>query len=333
MKADHDTGYKQLFAHPELMRDLLRGFAPFPWAKDVEVSAFERVNASYVGNNGEHRHDDMVWRLRVGGECTYVYLLLEFQSSCDRWMALRMQVYIGLLYQDLIKQRKFQRRNRLPPVLPIVLYNGKRRWTPSHTLAGLRLPQPEGLAAFQPELKYLLIDQRRVRTALDDTERNVVAALFALEQSCSRQAFIEVLTSLAKWLQAGSTRPLRDSLVHWLSGCLVRKEQESVFSSDEELDMGNLTLDEWTESIVREAERTRMREQAEAKAAGKAEGRELGRQDALRETVQRLLLAQQPQALPPRVAAQIDAAGSQQLEAWLDRLVDGATVQQLFNTK
>jgi hypothetical protein len=188
MKADHDTGYKQLFAYPELMRDLLRGFVPYSWAKDLKLSAFERINASYVGENGEHRHDDMVWRLRVGGECVYVYLVLEFQSSSDRWMALRMQVYVGLLYQDLIRQRKLNRRGKLPPVLPIVLYSGKRPWNASHSLSGLRLAQPEGLAEFQSELKYLLIDQSKVRTALDDTERNVVAALFALEQSRSRQA-------------------------------------------------------------------------------------------------------------------------------------------------
>jgi predicted transposase YdaD len=86
--------------------------------------AFERVNASYAGDNGQQRHDDMVWRLQVGGECIYIYLLLEFQSRSDRWMALRMQVYVGLLCQDLVKQRKLGRSGKLPPVLPIVLYNG-----------------------------------------------------------------------------------------------------------------------------------------------------------------------------------------------------------------
>jgi hypothetical protein len=32
-----------------------------------------------------------------------VYLLLEFQSTVDPFMAVRIMVYLGLLYQDLIK--------------------------------------------------------------------------------------------------------------------------------------------------------------------------------------------------------------------------------------
>ncbi len=28
---DHDHGYKRLFSHPEMIRDLLRGFVPELW--------------------------------------------------------------------------------------------------------------------------------------------------------------------------------------------------------------------------------------------------------------------------------------------------------------
>jgi hypothetical protein len=49
MKVQADASYKQLFAHPELVRDLLRGFVPYAWADQLEVSAFERVNGSYAG--------------------------------------------------------------------------------------------------------------------------------------------------------------------------------------------------------------------------------------------------------------------------------------------
>lgn len=144
-------------------------------------------------------------------------------------------------------------------------------------MSGLRLPQPVGLADFQPELKYLLIDQSKVRTSLDDAERNIVAALFALQRSRSRQACVEVLRTLANWLQAGSTQPLRNSLLNWLSGCVQYREHVADFVPDEELIMGNLTLDEWTKSIVRQAKETRKRERAEARAEGRAEGKAEGR--------------------------------------------------------
>jgi len=37
-------------------------------------------------------------------------------------MAVRIQTYLGLLYQDLIRTRQLSKTGLLPPVLPIVLY-------------------------------------------------------------------------------------------------------------------------------------------------------------------------------------------------------------------
>ncbi len=43
-------------------------------------------------------------------------------------MAVRIMTYLGLFYQDLIKQQSLTARDSLPPVLPLVLYNGQTRW-------------------------------------------------------------------------------------------------------------------------------------------------------------------------------------------------------------
>jgi hypothetical protein len=48
MSGNHDLGYKQLFAHPEMVRDLLAGFTEFECFRGLAVTAFEHVNASYV---------------------------------------------------------------------------------------------------------------------------------------------------------------------------------------------------------------------------------------------------------------------------------------------
>ena len=75
---------------------------------------------SYISEDFKQREDDIVWRVKVGGDWVYLYLLIEFQSLVDKYMALRMMVYIGLLYQDLIKRKEVLADGRLPPILPIV---------------------------------------------------------------------------------------------------------------------------------------------------------------------------------------------------------------------
>jgi len=72
----------------------------------------------------------MVWRVRLADSSwLYIYLLIEFQSAPDQYMALRIMVYTGLLYQDLLARKLVQPGDRLTPVVPLVLYDGSRRWT------------------------------------------------------------------------------------------------------------------------------------------------------------------------------------------------------------
>ena len=68
-------------------------------------------------------------------------------------------MYIGLLYQDLLKQGHALADGRLPPILPIVLYNGNQKWTAATNVADLIPVVPGLLSQFKPSLQYLLIDE------------------------------------------------------------------------------------------------------------------------------------------------------------------------------
>ncbi|MFI3197804.1 MAG: Rpn family recombination-promoting nuclease/putative transposase [Methylococcaceae bacterium] len=114
MSKIHDSSYKFLFLNPELVRDLIMAFIPDDWLHGLYYSTLEKVPGSYISEDFKQREDDIVWRVKVGGDWVYLYLLLEFQSSVDKYMALRMMVYIGLLYQNLIKRKEVLADGRWP---------------------------------------------------------------------------------------------------------------------------------------------------------------------------------------------------------------------------
>ena len=126
---EHDASYKLLFSHARMVEDLLRGFVHESWVRDVDWSTLERVSDSQISDDLRSRRDDLVWRVRWGPDWLYLYLLLEFQSTVDTYMAVRVLVYVGLLYQALIRAGQLPPSGKLPPVVPIVLYNGRGRWT------------------------------------------------------------------------------------------------------------------------------------------------------------------------------------------------------------
>lgn len=214
--AEHDHGYKRLFSHPEMIRDLLLGFVPADWIAELDFATLEKDPTEFIDDRLRDRRSDVIWRVRWGRDWLYIYILLEFQSGVQRFMAMRLFTYIDLLYQDLIRSRQLGRPRRLPSVLPIVLYNGRRRWTAPTDLDALIEPGPAGLAPYRPQARYLLIDESAYADAELVSKRNLVAALFRLENSRGPETVRQVLVALVDWLAEPEQEELRRSFLLWL---------------------------------------------------------------------------------------------------------------------
>ena len=108
----------------------------------------------------KRRETDMLWRIETtGGSWVYILILLEFQSTVDRRMALRIMDYTSTIWMCLGKE-DLGPGGEYPLVLPIVIYNGERRWTAARDVADLLPPVPEELLGYQPRQRYLLIEIR-----------------------------------------------------------------------------------------------------------------------------------------------------------------------------
>lgn len=313
MANDHDSGYKFLFSTPELVRDLIIGFVPDAWLHSLDYSTLERVPGHYVTEDLRNRADDIVWRVKVGGEWVYLYLLIEFQSSVDKYMALRMMVYLGLLYQDLIKAGKALADGRLPPVLPIVLYNGNQRWSAVTDVFDLIPPVPGLVEQFKPQFKYLLIDE----SAYTDSElaslKNLVAAVFRIEHPASPETIGVLLSLLGEWLV---DRPdLRRMFAAWIRATLMRKaEYRIVLPEIDDLQELNVMLAERLEEWAHGYE-----------AQGVQKGMQQGEALALQK-----LLTKRCGAIPVDITARIAAASVEEVEAWFDRAIEARSFDDVF---
>lgn len=97
------------------------------------------------------RENDIIWRVNIKGQRVYVYILLEFQSGVDKFMAVRMMGYLALLYQDLIHRGNLTASAQLPPVFPIVLYNGQVKWCAKRSITDLIEDLPGALRPWAPQ--------------------------------------------------------------------------------------------------------------------------------------------------------------------------------------
>ena len=210
-----DAAYKKLFSHPRMVEDLLRGFAAATWSDALDFATLEKLPAEFVSDDLRRRQGDALWRVRFrDARWLYVLVLLEFQSTVDRYMAVRMLVYTGLLYQDLIRRRALGPSGELPPVLPVVLYNGRSRWTAASDVARLAVPAIEPLAHYQPSQRYFLLDATSHED--DDLPRdNLVSTLLSLENSRSPADLKLSAEALSEWLGRPGESELKRAFLQW----------------------------------------------------------------------------------------------------------------------
>ena len=125
----------------------------------------------------------------------------------------------GVRLKDLIKRGEVLADGRLPPILPIVLYNGQRPWRAPTDTARLVNALPGPLSALQPQVRYLLIDEARSKGLYDD--HNLIAVLFKMAHAGSPQAFAKGLEKLKKLVQ--NNAELTHSVLFWLNVMLRKR--------------------------------------------------------------------------------------------------------------
>ena len=321
MKNNHDSSYKTLFSAPELVRDLIMGFVPDAWLHSLDYSTLEIVPGSYVTEDFRSRASDIVWRVKVGGEWVYLYLLIEFQSTVDKYMALRMMVYQGLLYQDLIKQGRALSDGRLPPILPIVLYNGSQRWTAATDVFDLIPPVPGLVEQFKLKAKYLLVDENVYTDSELASIKNLVAAVFRLEHPATLEKISELIALLEVWLV---DRPdLQRMIARWIRATLMRKPEYRILLPEvEDLQELNVMLAERLEVWAREYEAKGMQQ-------GMLQGVQQGVQQGEALALQKLL-TKRFGTIPSNITAKIATASMEEIERWFDQAIEAKGYDEVF---
>lgn len=93
-------------------------------------------------------------------------------------MVLRVLFYILSFYMDYTAN--YKRIKKLPAIFPIVLYNGKRKWSAPTRISDLIDTEPS-LGTYAIDFQYLLLNEKAYTKEQLLTIRNIVSTLFLAE--------------------------------------------------------------------------------------------------------------------------------------------------------
>ncbi len=235
---------------------------------------------------------------------------------------------MSALYDHLVRSKTVDLAQGLPPVLPIVLYNGDARWRHSPEVFDLIQPHPSVLREFQPRLKFWLLDEGRFSADYLEGLQGVVAAIFRMEHPNDTE---ETRQAIRYFGQMVANSPFRATIgraaMEWLHYRLSHKMPGLDVPDIDQLlkgtDMLETRVAKWRSDAV-----------LEGKREGLQEGRQEGRQEAEHSTrlqLLQLLLNKRFGPLDPAILARLPLASTAQLDDWFQRALDASSLTEVFD--
>jgi len=131
--ASHDGLFKKLMETQIGIQEFLKYYLPLELRQEIDLSTARLEKESYVEENLRKLLSDVVISVKKKDrEKVYTYALIEHQSSSDKWIAFRLLEYTI----RLLKHHK-TKREKLPLVYPVVVYNGIKPYTAPRNIWGL----------------------------------------------------------------------------------------------------------------------------------------------------------------------------------------------------
>ena len=180
----HNKSYKDLFSTKDAFLSFVNTFVQGEWVDKLEKDKLILVDKSYISAGYEELESDIVYQATIGKENVIFYVLLELQSSVDYSMPIRLLAYMVELWRVAaknIKKSEIKRKTyRLPAIIPIVIYNGTKKWTCARNFKDIL----QGSQLFGDnviDFRYILVDINRYSKECLYEFKNIAAAIFLLD--------------------------------------------------------------------------------------------------------------------------------------------------------
>lgn len=131
----HDKFFKESFSRKEIARSFIREYLPESIIKQLDFQSLTILKDSFIDKELSEHFSDILYRVKLSGMLSYIYLLFEHKSYIDPWTGFQILRNMVKVWEQYRKQHK--KVKRLPVILPIVIYQGSEKWKMKSSIAHL----------------------------------------------------------------------------------------------------------------------------------------------------------------------------------------------------
>lgn len=229
---------------------------------DLTENDIQKYNSSFITRHLENRESDIVYKM-INDE---VYFIIEHQTKIDYTMPLRMLEYKLEVMRSAIRGKNINNKNeKVPIVVPIVLYTGHKKWDAKLDLAGIQLEFKEEI---KDHIRYNLIDVNEcTEEELLQNETFVTKAML-IEKTTDVKKFIEVIHEINQNIKIKEDKELLENIIKFDYECKLGNELTEKLIKDLKGDDGMLAS---AEMVWKEFDGYFIRGRKQGKREGKRE--------------------------------------------------------------
>ena len=124
-KPKHEQLFRKALENPMVANELIEAHLPKDVLDIMDMSSLKPEKESFVEADLTNSVSDVLFSAKFNGNNGYIYLLLEHQSTQDRFMAFRLFKYmVNICDRYRLDNPKTQ---HLPLIYPLVIYNGVKK--------------------------------------------------------------------------------------------------------------------------------------------------------------------------------------------------------------
>ena len=299
-----DVNNRIIFKNHTLCAQFLRDYTGLDILKDITEEDIEDVTEKYQKYLGISFDTDTVKRIHIrdiadGSDMPmYIVSLVEHKSDVDYNVVMQLLQYMTCIWHDYevtmknnslgnAKNKDF----RYPPILPIVYYEGKRKWTSPMSL-GDRIFMGDVFSAYVPDFTYKLINLHGYTNdelLAHGDEMSFLMMINRVQSAEDLKDFLNVNREQVQSIIDGASEGILEIIMGTIWNLMMKMNMPTEDAQDCMRELGERSMGNWFENMDKmdiQAERQNTaearKELAEAKEKlAEAEGRLLESENQL----------------------------------------------------
>ncbi|MBC7475840.1 MAG: Rpn family recombination-promoting nuclease/putative transposase [Candidatus Sericytochromatia bacterium] len=198
IKKINDFGYKKLLSNITIFKQLLETFVKEDFVQYIDFNDCQTVDKSFISEQYKETESDLIYKTKIKGKEAYIYVLIEFQSTVDNFMTLRIINYITNFYMGILanyEKEKKKKPDKLPAIFPIMIYNGDDDWNKSNDINDL-IDNNNLLGDYGIKFKYFKIVEKDYSKQELLKIQNIISAVFLTESHYNLDDIVAQISGL-----------------------------------------------------------------------------------------------------------------------------------------